>query len=57
MSLFNIVGLCLPADQRIDEDAAAHENCTTRLLPERRSFEEILLGAADTRADARGPGL
>ena len=57
VSLFNIVGLCLPADQRIDEDAAAHENCTTRLLPERRSFEEILLGAADTRADARGPGL
>jgi hypothetical protein len=46
VSLFNIVGLCLPADQRIDEDAAAHENCTTRLLPERRPFDEILLGAA-----------
>ena len=30
VSLFNIVGLCLPADQRVDEDAAAHENCTTR---------------------------
>jgi hypothetical protein len=52
VSLFNIVGLCLPADQRVDEDAAARENCTTRVLPGRRPGNEILLGAADTR----GPG-
>ncbi|HEY0803351.1 MAG TPA: hypothetical protein VGD54_21135, partial [Steroidobacteraceae bacterium] len=27
ISLFNIVGLCLPADQRDDEEAAKHKDC------------------------------
>jgi hypothetical protein len=41
ISLFNIVGVCLPQDQRDDEAAAAQESCkaTTSVVPERSPFE------------------
>jgi hypothetical protein len=43
ISLFNIVGVCLPPDQRDDEAAAAQESCkaTTSLLPQRSPFEMV----------------
>jgi hypothetical protein len=41
ISLFNIVGVCLPPDQRDDEAAAAQESCkaTTSVLPQVSPFE------------------
>ncbi|MFI5113437.1 MAG: beta strand repeat-containing protein, partial [Terriglobales bacterium] len=53
ISLFNIVGLCLPADQREDEDAAKQENC----IPEKTTFNLLPRGTHDGINASAGSGL
>ncbi|MGC1523111.1 MAG: hypothetical protein WA803_16335 [Steroidobacteraceae bacterium] len=51
ISLFNIVGLCLPADQRDDEEAAKHKDC----LPAKTT--DIRLPKHNPLSDASPPIL
>jgi Repeats of unknown function (DUF5649) len=65
ISLFNIVGVCLPADQRDDEEAAKHKDCvpgktTDNRVPKLNPLSEALssiLVASRSVGSATGQGL